>query len=53
MVYRWQELHPLQEIDCEQEHLVPRQQLPHASPLANTKWDQSLILLKARTALVN
>ena len=30
----------------EQEHLVPRQQLPHAVPLSKAKWNHTLILDK-------
>ena len=44
VVDRRQELQPLHQVDSEQEDLIPCQQLPHAIPLANTKWDQFLIL---------
>ena len=47
LVNRRQEPDLLYQIDSEQEHLIPGQQLAHAVPLPNTEWNYPLILFIA------
>lgn len=49
LVNRRQEPDLLHQVDSEQEHLVPGQQLTHAVPLPNTEWNYPLILFITET----